>query len=120
MPRKKTEPATGGQSEGNVNKTAKTTKTATKSKAKAATKSSPNVEPVAATTKAKTTTANTKRTAGKNGKHTLSTASETDRHKMIAKVAYRLAELRGFAGGDPQQDWFEAERQVDSRMSASN
>jgi len=31
------------------------------------------------------------------------------RHRMIAEAAYFMAERRGFSGGDPVQDWLEAE-----------
>jgi hypothetical protein len=33
---------------------------------------------------------------------------------MIAEAAYFIAEGRGFAGGDPTQDWLVAERQVEA------
>jgi hypothetical protein len=32
---------------------------------------------------------------------------------MIAEAAYFLAERRGFQGGDPLQDWLEAEAAID-------
>jgi hypothetical protein len=34
------------------------------------------------------------------------------RRQMIAEFAYLRAEARGFTGGDPQQDWLEAEKEV--------
>lgn len=36
------------------------------------------------------------------------------RQRMIAEAAYMRAESRNFQGGDPVQDWLEAEKQVDS------
>jgi hypothetical protein len=36
---------------------------------------------------------------------------------MICEAAYYIAERRAFIGGDPAADWFEAERQVDDRLS---
>lgn len=36
----------------------------------------------------------------------------TTRRQMIAEIAYLRAEARGFTGGDPQQDWLEAENEV--------
>jgi hypothetical protein len=36
-----------------------------------------------------------------------------ERQRMIAEVAYLRAESRGFTGGDPAQDWVEAEIEVD-------
>ncbi|HXV77304.1 MAG TPA: DUF2934 domain-containing protein [Candidatus Polarisedimenticolaceae bacterium] len=35
------------------------------------------------------------------------------RHEMIAEAAYYRAERRGFVGGDPADDWREAEAEVD-------
>lgn len=35
------------------------------------------------------------------------------REKMISEAAYYLAEHRSFMGGDPEQDWVEAEEQID-------
>jgi hypothetical protein len=32
---------------------------------------------------------------------------------MIAEAAYYKAEQRGFAGGDPLQDWLDAEAEID-------
>ncbi len=40
------------------------------------------------------------------------------RHKMIAEHAYYKAEKRGFHGGDPRQDWYEAEHEVDALLMA--
>lgn len=41
-----------------------------------------------------------------------------ERFRMIAEAAYFRAERRGFVGGDPVQDWLEAEAEID-RMLAS-
>ncbi len=35
------------------------------------------------------------------------------RRDLIAEAAYLRAEQRGFAQGDPQEDWLAAEREVD-------
>lgn len=32
--------------------------------------------------------------------------------RRVAEAAYFLAERRGFKGGSPEQDWFEAEREL--------
>jgi hypothetical protein len=40
------------------------------------------------------------------------------RYQMIAEAAYFLAERRGFAGGDPAQDWLEAEAEIDRILQA--
>jgi Protein of unknown function (DUF2934) len=36
-----------------------------------------------------------------------------ERHRMICDAAYFRAERRGFANGDPQQDWLEAEQEIE-------
>jgi len=43
------------------------------------------------------------------------TASE--REQLIAEAAYYRAERRGFQGGDPVQDWIEAEVEVERTLS---
>jgi hypothetical protein len=37
-----------------------------------------------------------------------------ERYRLIAEIAYLKAEKRGFEGGDPIQDWLDAEQEVDS------
>jgi hypothetical protein len=37
------------------------------------------------------------------------------RFHMIAEAAYYRAAQRGFQGGNPEQDWLEAEREIDRR-----
>ena len=46
-----------------------------------------------------------------------SIASE-QREQMIAVAAYYRAERRGFQGGDPRQDWLEAEAEIDRILDA--
>lgn len=43
-----------------------------------------------------------------------------ERHRMIAEAAYYIAERRGFQGGDPEQDWREAEAQISGMLHASS
>jgi len=38
------------------------------------------------------------------------------RLRMIREAAYFIAQRRGFAGGDAQSDWLEAERQIDAQF----
>ena len=38
------------------------------------------------------------------------------RWQMISEAAYFLAEKRGFTGGDPCQDWIDAEAQVEATL----
>lgn len=42
-----------------------------------------------------------------------------DRRAMIAEAAYFKAEQRNFTPGYEELDWFEAEREIDSRMGNS-
>jgi hypothetical protein len=39
------------------------------------------------------------------------------RQHMIEEAAYYRAERRGFHGGDPLQDWLEAEAEIERMMS---
>ncbi len=45
--------------------------------------------------------------------------TEEQRYQMIAEAAYYIAERRGFTNGNPEDDWFEAEAQVDRALGAS-
>ncbi len=38
------------------------------------------------------------------------------RYELIAEAAYYRAERRGFAAGDPDEDWREAEREVEDLL----
>ena len=40
-----------------------------------------------------------------------------ERIELIRIEAYVRAERRGFFGGSPEQDWFEAEREIDAQLS---
>jgi len=42
--------------------------------------------------------------------------SEQERERMIAEAAYFNAEHRGFQRGDPEQDWFLAEGQIERQL----
>lgn len=39
------------------------------------------------------------------------------RCRMIAEAAYYRAEKRGFTGGDPNQDWLQAEMEIDRHLN---
>ena len=41
-----------------------------------------------------------------------------ERLRMIAESAYFRAERRGFHGGQPDQDWLEAESEIDQMLIA--
>jgi len=45
--------------------------------------------------------------------------SREERHALICNAAYYLAERRGFADGDPSQDWLVAEKEVDQLLGLS-
>ena len=41
----------------------------------------------------------------------------TERHRRIAEAARRRAQLRGFASGYEEDDWREAEKEIDARAT---
>jgi hypothetical protein len=41
------------------------------------------------------------------------------RHQMIAEAAYARAEKRGFQGGSPEEDWLQAESEIDALLLRS-
>jgi hypothetical protein len=47
-----------------------------------------------------------------------SAISPQERHQLISEAAYYRAQQRGFTGGDPIQDWLEAEMEVSVRFRA--
>jgi len=68
--------------------------------------------------------ASTGQSAGKRRDRKTATAvtptlSAEQRHSMIAERAYLRAELRGFQGGDPVEDWLAGEQEVDALLSRS-
>lgn len=42
------------------------------------------------------------------------------RQEQIAQLAYSLWQSRGCPDGRPEEDWFQAERQVDMRLSGTS
>ena len=44
--------------------------------------------------------------------------TSAQRNRMIAEAAYYRAEHRGFQGGDPVQDWLEAEAEINRILGA--
>ncbi|MFO8153334.1 DUF2934 domain-containing protein [Thioalkalivibrio sp.] len=44
--------------------------------------------------------------------------SPEERERLIREAAYLRAEQRGFVGGSPEEDWVEAEREIDERLAA--
>lgn len=53
---------------------------------------------------------------GHTGASTSTTATERERRVRIAELAYQRAAARGFQGGDPVNDWLEAEREINRLM----
>jgi len=43
--------------------------------------------------------------------------SDSERRRMIERVAYRRAEYRNFAAGHELEDWLAAEAEVDRQLS---
>jgi hypothetical protein len=43
--------------------------------------------------------------------------SSDDRRRMIAEAAYFRAERRGFEGGSADEDWYQAEREIDRLLA---
>lgn len=41
------------------------------------------------------------------------------RHQMIAEAAYRRAQKRSFVGGNPDDDWYEAEAEISQVFARS-
>ena len=50
---------------------------------------------------------------------TLTGISAAQRERMIAEAAYYRAEQRRFEGGDPLQDWLEAQAEIDTRIDGT-
>ena len=46
--------------------------------------------------------------------------SDYDRTHMIEEAAYFIAENRGFASGDTEQDWYNAENKIDRFLDEQN
>jgi Zinc-ribbon containing domain/Protein of unknown function (DUF2934) len=42
--------------------------------------------------------------------------SQEQRRRLIAERAYSIAERRGFAGGDPRDDWLQAEAEINREL----
>ena len=68
----------------------------------------------AAQSKAKATASTTKsRAASPRRWRKSATVPAEQREHMIAEAAYYIAEHRNFQGGDPGQDWLQAEAEID-------
>lgn len=47
----------------------------------------------------------------------VNTRTPEQRQKMIEEAAYYVANRRGFIGGNPLEDWLEAEAEIDKQLS---
>lgn len=45
--------------------------------------------------------------------------SDEEWYDMVATTAYYLAEARGFEGGSPDEDWYEAEARLREQLAAT-
>ncbi|MDH5299925.1 MAG: DUF2934 domain-containing protein [Gammaproteobacteria bacterium] len=61
-------------------------------------------------TTTKSTSKATKKTASVSG---------MQREQMIRDAAYFRAQSRGFVGGNPMQDWLDAEAEIDSQIAGA-
>lgn len=71
------------------------------------------------TTTTKTTATKTTPLTNTEGQKLVRTGkiSSEQRHQMICNAAYYRAERRGFTDGSPEQDWLDAEAEVDAMLS---
>ncbi len=58
----------------------------------------------------------TKKTAGAQDAGRPAFIAEEDRRRLIAEAAYLAAERRSFQGGSAEQDWIEAEAEIDATL----
>jgi len=58
----------------------------------------------------------TKKASGpcKCGKKSL---SPEERQRLIGELAFKKAQARNFQNGSPEQDWYEAEREIDAQYN---
>jgi hypothetical protein len=61
-----------------------------------------------------TQTKKAEKTRPKGNAVTESGLSEEERRRMVAEAAYYKAEQRGFVGGSAEEDWLEAEAEVNA------
>ena len=61
----------------------------------------------------------TTNTTQNNPKTTTQTMTVDQRQSMIQTAAYLRAEKRGFQGGNPVQDWVDAEHEIDATLKST-
>jgi hypothetical protein len=75
--------------------------------------------PRAATTKAKGNGEISPAKKSKKAAGLMGGVTPEQRYQMICDAAYYRAERRGFIGGNPKQDWLEAELEIDQLLCGS-
>lgn len=73
-------------------------------------------KPKKVTKKTEASDAPKKNTQIKTAKVSKTIISSEERHQMISEAAYYLAEKRGFQGGSPESDWFQASAEIDNMI----
>lgn len=48
------------------------------------------------------------------------TPNQEERRRMVAEAAYFRAEHNAFQGGDPNDDWYRAEAEIDALFTKKN
>jgi hypothetical protein len=61
----------------------------------------------------------TKTKASNKQKSNVVPINQDNHHTMVSEAAYYLAEKRGFSGGSPMQDWFEAEKHIELQINGN-
>ena len=90
--------------------------TAPKATASAPKKAAPAVAPAPAATTPEKKAAPAKKAAKPATATSAPAVTPEARWQMISEAAYFLAEKRGFSGGNPCDDWAQAEQQVDALL----
>jgi len=103
--------------------TGKSTKKASPKKSVAASKKKTTTVKKTAQKKSGAVPKKTKSAAAKSARSKKNPATSIlpkERYQLIAERAYLRAEQRGFVGGDPTQDWLEAEKEIDAILSPAS
>ncbi len=67
------------------------------------------------TAKVVKTTATKKTAPASACKCSKKTLSPEERQRLIGELAFKKAQARNFQNGSPEQDWYEAEREIDAK-----
>ena len=75
----------------------------------------PVKKPTKAAPKKTVKTTTTKKNAACGCKCSKKTLSPEERQRLIGELAFKKAQARNFQNGSPEQDWYEAEREIDAK-----